>query len=221
MKGLLYKEWAILTGSYKKMVLVLTIVYGGISVLTGMAAMAYALMIAFAIMITSTIAFDENSHWDTYARTLPVTPAQIVGVKYLFGLGGLALGTAASSVILLLSQWDALRMFWHAPNIMKPTEVAATSLLFACIALLFVGLLLPLSYKFNSARARSWTALIMGIISACCGLAVALIPQGLQFFLNVADREMLPWLGAALAVMLVLYFLSYKICVEIYTRKEY
>ena len=221
MKGLICKEWTILTGSYKKMVFVLAVVYGGISVLTGMTAMAYALMIVFAIMITSTIAFDENSHWDVYARTLPVTPAQIVGVKYLFGLGGLALGTAASTVILLLSQCEALRIVWHAPNFMEPTEIIVTLLFFACVALPFVGLLLPLSYKFNSARARSWTALIMGVISACCGIAVAMVPQRLQFFLNVADRELLPWLGGALVVMLVLYFVSYKISVGIYVKKEY
>lgn len=221
MKGLMYKEWTILTGSYKRMVLVLAVCYGGISVLTGMTAMSYALMIAFSIMITSTIAFDENSHWDTYARTLPVTPAQLVGVKYLFVLGGLALGTAASTVILLLSQCESLRIVWHTPNLMEPTEIAATLLLFACISLLFVALLLPLSYKFNSARARSWTALIIGMIAALCGIAVALMPQSVQLFLNVADRELLPWLGGALAVMLVLYFVSYRISVGIYTRKEY
>ena len=93
MKGLLYKEWATLTSSYKQTVFFIAFLYGGISILTGQTGMAYALLVVFSILITSTISFDENSHWDIYVRTLPVTPAQLVGSKYLFGLCGLALGT--------------------------------------------------------------------------------------------------------------------------------
>ena len=76
MKGLLYKEWATLTNSYKQTVFFIAFLYGGISILTGQTGMAYALLVVFSILITSTISFDENSHWDIYARTLPVTPAQ-------------------------------------------------------------------------------------------------------------------------------------------------
>ena len=35
MKGLLYKEWATLTSSYKQSVFFIAILYGGISILTG------------------------------------------------------------------------------------------------------------------------------------------------------------------------------------------
>lgn len=86
MKGLLYKEWATLISSYKQSVFFIAFLYGGISILTGQTGMAYALLVVFSILITSTISFDENSHWDIYVRTLPVTPAQLVGSKYLFGL---------------------------------------------------------------------------------------------------------------------------------------
>lgn len=79
MKGLLYKEWATLTSSYKQSVFFFAFLYGGISILTGQTGMAYGLLVIFSILITSTISFDENSHWDIYVRTLPVTPAQLVG----------------------------------------------------------------------------------------------------------------------------------------------
>ena len=75
MKGLLYKEWATLKSSYKQTVFFIAFLYGGISILTGQTGMAYALLVVFSILITSTISFDENSHWDIYVRTLPVTPA--------------------------------------------------------------------------------------------------------------------------------------------------
>ena len=76
--------------------------------------MAYALEVVFAIMITSTIAFDENAHWDVYDRTLPVTPAQLVGSKYLLGLGGLALGAACTVLIVALNNVLPPLLVWHA-----------------------------------------------------------------------------------------------------------
>ena len=41
MKGLLYKEWATLTSSYKQSVFFFAFLYGGISILTGQTGMAY------------------------------------------------------------------------------------------------------------------------------------------------------------------------------------
>ena len=39
MKGLLYKEWATLTSSYKQTVFFIAFLYGGISILTGQTGM--------------------------------------------------------------------------------------------------------------------------------------------------------------------------------------
>lgn len=136
MKGLLYKEWATLTSSYKQSVFFFAFLYGGISILTGQTGMAYGLLVIFSILITSTISFDENSHWDIYVRTLPVTPAQLVGSKYLFGL------------------------------------VASVS------------------------------------------------PDLMQLF-NASDEVLLTGLVAAFVGLLAVYFVSYKVCVGIYRRKEY
>ena len=122
MKGLLYKEWATLTSSYKQSVFFIAFLYGGISILTGQTGMAYALLVVFSILITSTISFDENSHWDIYVRTLPVTPAQLVGSKYLFGLCGLALGTVCTVLIVALNNVLPPLLFRHAANKVPPLE---------------------------------------------------------------------------------------------------
>lgn len=47
MKGLLYKEWATLTSSYKQSVFFIAFLYGGISILTGQTGMAYGLLVIF------------------------------------------------------------------------------------------------------------------------------------------------------------------------------
>ena len=170
MKGLLYKEWATLTSSYKQTVFFIAFLYGGISILTGQTGMAYALLVVFSILITSTISFDENSHWDIYARTLPVTPAQLVGSKYLFGLCGLALGTVCTVLIVALNNVLPPLLFWHTSYKVPPLE---------CLA-----------------------ALLM------------------QLF-NASDEVLLTGLVAAFVGLLAVYFVSYKVCVGIYKRKEY
>lgn len=125
MKGLLYKEWATLTSSYKQSVFFFAFLYGGISILTGQTGMAYGLLVIFSILITSTISFDENSHWDIYVRTLPVTPAQLVGSKYLFGLCGLALGTVYTVLIVALNNVLPPLLFWHTVYKVPPLECLA------------------------------------------------------------------------------------------------
>lgn len=124
MKGLLYKEWATLTSSYKQSVFFFAFLYGGISILTGQTGMAYGLLVIFSILITSTISFDENSHWDIYVRTLPVTPAQLVGSKYLFGLCGLALGTVYTVLIVALNNVLPPLLFWHTVYKVPPLVVS-------------------------------------------------------------------------------------------------
>lgn len=227
MKGLFWKEWSILTRSYKQIVLLLVVIYGLLGIAMGQTTMAYALQVVFSIMVTSTIAFDENSHWDAYARTLPVTPSQIVGCKYLFGLGGLAAGSVLAALIVALSNLlDEPILIYHTVDKVGAIDLATALLVCGSLSLLFVGLILPLSYCFNSARARSSIFLVFGAFGLLIGAAVAALPdrtRGTVFaFLNSSpDEVILPWLAVAFAVLLALYGVSYKICVEIYTKKEY
>ena len=48
--------------------------------------LCYALVAVCGVYASSTMNCDDYAHWDTYARTLPVTPGQVVGCKYLLGL---------------------------------------------------------------------------------------------------------------------------------------
>ena len=129
MKGLLYKDWSILISQYRKNILLILILYLGMAYLFDTPFMLYALVFMFGIYTQSAVSFDEKSHWDIYAHTLPVSPAAIIGSKYLLGLiaifGGFVLGMAA----FLLAA--------------------------SALSLLYFSLSLPLSYRFGSERARS------------------------------------------------------------------
>lgn len=163
MKGLLYKDWSTLISQYRKNLLLLLVLYLGMAYLFDMPFMLYALVFMFGIYIQSAVSFDERSHWDMYARTLPVCPAAIIGSKYLLGLlaivGGFVLGIAA---------------FLFFPSIAHGTmgmEEALVGMLAAtALSLLYFSLSLPLSYRFGSEQARS---VVMVVILLLVVVAIA------------------------------------------------
>lgn len=226
MKGLMYKEWCILSGSFKRNVVFFAAFYGIISVLSRQAYMGYALILVFALLAGSTVSFDENSHWDSYARTLPVTPAQIIGCKYLFGLGGVGLGALTAAVIAALVSLRTPVLIYSDTGAQSAADAAAAILVCSSMALLFVAAVFPFSYKFNSVNARSRIFLTFAILSAAIGLVISALPENLRgelvHRLNGADENLAMLLFVGLfAAALILYAVSYKICVEIYKRKEY
>lgn len=226
MKGLFAKELAILTTSLKRNVLFVALFYGFISVASRQPYMAYALAFFFTLICLSTISFDENSHWDTYVRTMPVTPAQIIGCKYLCTLGGLVLGMLAAAGITAIINLVCTVWVFEPGAISFPADVAATLLVCGGMVLLFAALLLPLSYKFNSVNARSWLFLLIAGFAGLGGLLIAILPAELRgdfitLLNNTDEASALLMLAALFAVMLLVYGISYRVCVRIYEKKEY
>lgn len=179
MKGLLYKDWSILISQYRKNILLILILYLGMAYLFDTPFMLYALVFMFGIYTQSALSFDEKCHWDTYAHTLPVSPAAVVGSKYLLGLvtilSGLVIGLAA---------------FLFFPSIARGTmgmEEAMVGMLTAtALALLYFALSLPLSYRFGSERARAAVMAVILLQAVLVMAATVLLSseqlQGIQRF---------------------------------------
>ena len=66
--------------------------------------------------------------------------------------------------------------------------------------------LLPLSYRFNSVKARSWLFLIIGVLGGLIGLVASVSPDLMQLF-NASDEVLLTGLVAAFVGLLAVYFL--------------
>ena len=103
MKGLLYKDVSIMTRSFKGNILLLVALYGVLILVTKEAYLAYAMTAVWGIYVASTINYDEQAHWDAYAATLPVTPGQVIGSKYLLCAASTAIGAALSLALVLLA----------------------------------------------------------------------------------------------------------------------
>ena len=156
MKGLLCKDWAILMNSYKKNFLIMVVLYLGMAVCLHMDYLCYALVAVCGVYASSTMNFDDYAHWDTYARTLPVTPGQVVGCKYLLGLLFTLFGSVCAAVgIFLTGQYtDVL-------------EAAFSILLIAAFSLLLFAVNMPISKYLLPAHVPPEGLTIMRMAFAC------------------------------------------------------
>lgn len=217
MKGLLCKDWAILVNSYKKHFLIMVVLYLGMAVCLHMDYLCYALVAVCGIYASSTMSFDDSAHWDTYARTLPVTPGQVVGCKYLLGLLFTLFGSVCAAVgIFLAGQYtDVL-------------EATFSILVIAAFSLLLFAVNMPFSYKFGAVRARTWVYLV----TFFAVFATIYVMEKLPYLQRSAVTSQLDTMGNAItaqpvllllpcAAVLLLYLGSWALSVQIYQRKEF
>lgn len=219
MIGLLRKDQTLLWTTYNKNFLVVLLCYTAmIFASDSLIFVMYALIFLGGLYVSSTLTLDEQSQWDTYARTLPVTAAQIVGSKYLLSVAWTLICFLLSQSLCSLSGLARgnLADQWH--NYLAG-NLAATALVF-----LYNALTLPLSYKFGAAKARSVTIMATGVL---VGVSVLGIGQ----LLRTSDAEQINLIPvdsalgvflvllAFLAVSLVLFLISWLVSTAIYRNK--
>lgn len=225
MKGLLYKDWSLIAGGYKTNFLFLLVFYGLLTVAGRMTFLAYAMVFVVGMYASSTISMDENSHWDAYAHTLPVSPGQLVSVKYWLTL----ILTVASIPLSFF-----LIALIPAP---KPTFLeAALGLTAACtVTLFYFSFVIPLSYKFGAAKARSWVSISLLVVAFGPVALFPLLPESTTAPIKNAASSLdaaitanwseaaftIAVVGALLLFSLVCMVISWAISVRIYTRKTY
>lgn len=219
MIGLLRKDQTLLWTTYNKNFLVVLLCYTAmIFASDSLIFVMYALIFLGGLYVSSTLTLDEQSQWDTYARTLPVTAAQIVGSKYLLSVAWTLICFLLSQSLCSLSGLARgnLADQWH--NYLAG-NLAATALVF-----LYNALTLPLSYKFGAAKARSVTIMATGVL---VGVSVL----GIGHLLRTSDAEQINLIPvdsalgvflvllAFLAVSLVLFLISWLVSTAIYRNK--
>ena len=226
MKGLLYKDWTMIFGGYKTNFLFLLLFYGVFTVLCRISFLSYALVFVLGMYASSTISMDENSHWDAYARTLPVTPGQLVAVKYLLTLFFTAVGVILSFVLLQLVPQGVSTLAEEVMGLSSATLVT----------MLYFSLTIPLSYRFGAVRARSWvTVALLLVIAAPAALLLAMPEQArgwlegalgaLSAQVSAGSLTEAQFCFAAAAGMLVLCVvflaISWAVSVQIYRKKGF
>ena len=219
MKGLLYKDFQLLRNSYSRNILTVLLLYAAIIILSRQLFVAYALVFLAGMYVSSTISFDEQAHWDSYARTLPVSAGQIVAAKYLLNLAFML--AAAVCTLLLLALLPLTADFAGDAAAVSLPEQLSGILSSGTVSLLASSLTLPISYKFGGARARSFVGTAFLVLFVLAFLLMRCLPAGFMrdtaAELNtVGDQQVWLFLVLIFAAVLALYAASCAVCVRIY-----
>ncbi len=164
MKGLLYKDLITVACAGRRSLPVILLVYLAAAVVADAPAMLFGFIFVLGLFSLSSLSYDEYAHWETYARTLPVSRAALVGSKYLLcllcvaGGGGLSMGIAA---VFAAARGGALSM-----------ESAAGCLGAMAAVLAYMAILLPMTYRFGATQARNATMAVFAAVFVG-GMAVA------------------------------------------------
>ena len=219
MKGLLYKDFQLLRNSYSRNILTVLLLYAAIIILSRQLFVAYALVFLAGMYVSSTISFDEQAHWDSYARTLPVSAGQIVAAKYLLNLAFML--AAAVCTLLLLALLPLTGGIAGDTAAVPLPEQLSGILGSGTVSLLASSLTLPISYKFGGARARSFVGTAFLVLFVLAFLLMRCLPAGFMrdtaAELNtVGDQQVWLFLVLIFAALLALYAASCAVCVRIY-----
>jgi len=206
MKGLILKDLLNLKGTFKTlgvMMLFFTVVFipAGNNFIFGI------IIFMFAMMVITTISYDDLARWDSYALTMPVTRKEIVLSKYLvLGILNIA-GALLSLIVGFIGTMIMGRSF--------SLEILAIIGVVFLIALIFGSVMLPLIYKFGAEKAR-----LMLILCALIPTGLILLLEQLQIPIPTDAN---PWMYLLIlsAFTLAGLILSYGLSLKIYEKKEF
>lgn len=165
------------------------------------------IIMMFAMMVVTTISYDDLAKWDTYALTMPVTRKEIVTSKYLIMAILNVLGAILALVVGILGTLIMRQSF--------DLEILAITGVIFLIAFIFGSVIIPLIYKFGTEKAR-----LMLILCALIPTALILLVEQMNVPLpNTAN----PWVYLILLVGLTIVGLivSFIISLRIYEKKEF
>ncbi len=167
---------------------------------------AYTLMMSI-VLTMSTFAYDEQTKWNIYALSLPVSKNQIVRSKYLFAL-----------IILGLTSVVFVPMMFFLPGGFSEEQVFSIQIIIS-LALLFIALMIPLIYRFGTQKFRvAFLAIFFGSI------ALAFLVKQLNLFSLSSFQMDEAGLNRAVFFLLLLsaalLVVSYFISCRIFSKKE-
>lgn len=124
------------------------------------------------VMLTMTsMAYDERSHWERYALTMPVSRKTLVLSKYLLGFLLMLAAGLLNIIFLLIVSKETF------------TESVVYTLGVMGIALFFMSLILPILFRYGVEKGRLlmmavlFTPTLLVVLGARMGLTIPEVPQ--------------------------------------------
>ena len=216
MKGLIIKDILNLRNYMKQLILVfIFFVAYGIFLKNGVF-VGSMITLMLSMQVITTMSYDEYAKWDKYALTMNINRKDIVLSKYVFFIMsiiiGIVVGIISSSFINIISDSNV-----------GIDEILVTSIMVPCIFAILFCIIIPIVFKIGVEKAR----VVM--------MAIFFTPTILGFiFFKMAEKANIPMPDEATLDMIfkfgligliiltvVFIFISYKISLSIYNKKEF
>lgn len=209
MKGLLTKEFIMLKKQWF-VISLFVLMFGIVGIVSGTPSMMLMIPL-FMSVYQSNILADEMSKWQQYAIVLPYGRKNIISSKYFY----IAIISLCSTLFITLCYTISALIGRISCSLSECLIILICSLV---TGLVYPAIILPLSYKFNSDKGRFLLMIINGSFGGI--FAVFSINENVyNSFLGLVDIvKFLPFI--ALALVVILYIISWQISVKIYEKRE-
>ncbi len=216
MKGLLIKDIRLMKsqGVLLLAILILAALFLGVvsSDVEPFFVVAY-ITIFLSIFVASTISYDEYDNGYLFLMTLPTTRKKYINEKYIFGIlisiFAWCVGMAAGTALMIAQGAKTGAGEWIGAN-----------LIYICIAWVFMSIMMPLRFKFDSEKAR-YANIIMFALIAAVAYGISRLSQYAPenilrnvsgFFNSLGNNGILALCAvAAAAALLISYICSQRI----------
>ena len=170
------------------------------------------LQVMLLILPLSLFSFDQASHWDRCAVSLPLSRRAIVGGRYLFVL----------LLALIVLALEGLMLVVFSLFFREQLDSALFNMLGGLVTgLVIPAILMPLNYKFGPERARIFLFVLVGLPSALIFLAYTSNRMLSRQLAQIPDSLVLAALLTLLLAAGLGMGLSYLISCHIYQNKEF
>lgn len=217
MIGLVRKELYGLNSLYKKQLPLVAALYAVLVLATGQDFFLYFGVWMMLFYSISGLSLDDTCGWGRYAKTLPVTSAQVVGAKFLASLVYMAIALVYGSVL------GVLHRLVNSSGTGGYGELFGGLAAVSLVAMVMTFALYPFAFKYGVEKARNgllvvWAVLFGGFFLLGDRLNELL---SLETVLASLERSPLLWLAGAVALSLVLICICFAASCRIYSKKEF
>lgn len=222
IKGLIKKDLYNLS-SYKTS-LIIVIIFCGIAIIgTGNINLGPIIICTIIGMISlSTFSYDEISKSNKYILTLPTNRKEIIKAKYILAVGSTILGGILGIILTIIIA--------NIMNYVRPEnliDLNYESLITTTIGGMFgISLIqaiqIPSIYKWGAEKGRvQMFILVFILIVLVAGVGYLIMKSSFNIDLAKIENIMQQYgLILLLALMAVMYYISYKVSNKIYSKKE-
>lgn len=220
IKGLIKKDLLQLK-NYKKTLLIFIVIFIFSSLSqtdngNSLTMLSFIFTFGFGMFSISSFNYDEASKADRYILTLPVTRKDVVLAKYLFVIGSSLIGSLlGTALVVVLASMSLLEM----PSIDELLSLALGGLFGVSVIL---AIQIPCIFKWGVEKGRIQLFIVSAIMILVCGIMLSASKN--TIFAN-SFRSVIGILNSFWFLILPLciagiYFVSYRISLKIYMKKE-